>query len=125
MSSKQPRRVRFTIDHDGERIALVPLANHDAPAKLLASDYRRIVGDGFTDQWTLNSNGQGNAYVRCGAAKVRGQLATVARLLLEPPKGYRVTYLDGDRLNLRRDNLKLAKGARPKKYQEEGAEEDI
>lgn len=125
MSNKQPRRVRFAIDHDGKRIALVALANHDAPAKLLASDYRRIVGDGFTDQWTLNSNGQGNAYVRCGTADVRGQLATVARLVLEPPHGYRVTYRDGDRLNLRRDNLKLAKGARPKKYPEEENAEGI
>lgn len=125
MNTKQPRRVRFAIDLDGKRIALVPLANHDIPAKLLAGDYRRIVGDGFTDQWTLNSNGKGNAYVRCGVANVRGHLATVARVLLEPPKGYRVTYLDDNRLNLRRDNLKLAKGARPKKYPEEENEESI
>jgi hypothetical protein len=121
MPNKKPRKVRFAIDTDGERIALVPLANQRQPAKLLAEDLTAVLEAGYTDQWTCNSDGKGHGYVRCGVNGVRGNLATVARLIVEPPKGYRVTYLDGDRLNLRRDNLKLEKGARPKKYPDEDA----
>lgn len=125
MNSKTPRQVRHTRDYDGKAIALVRLGNRPAFAKILEEDFRTIQEAGFTDRWFINDNGNGNAYVRCGAAQVRGNVGTVARLIMEPPKGYQVRYRDGDRLNLRRDNLKLEKGARPKKYPEEMTEGEI
>lgn len=112
------REVRHATDLDGKAIVLVSLANHDRPAKLLAEDFAAIVEAGYTDQWTFNSNGIRHAYVRCYAA-TRGRLATVARLIVAPRKGYRVRYIDGDRLNLRGDNLQQVRGARPKKYRDE------
>lgn len=122
MTNTQRREVRHTTDTDGKAIVLVPLANHDEPAKVLAEDFAAIIAAGFTDQWTLNSSGNGYAYVRCGA-DMRGHLATVARLVTKPRKGFMVRYQDRDRLNLRRDNLRLVKGARPKKYEDDEAGE--
>ncbi|MDK9726195.1 MAG: HNH endonuclease [Sterolibacteriaceae bacterium MAG5] len=119
MSINTPREVRHTTDHDGKPIVLVQLGNKPALAKLLRDDFEAMQAAGFTDQWFVNDNGTGNAYVRCTGADIRGGIATVARLIMEPPKGFQVRYRDGDRLNLRRDNLKLQKGARPKKYPEE------
>lgn len=116
---KKPRHVRHTTDQDGKPIVLVPLGNKPARAKLLKKDFESIIQAGYTDQWFINDNGSGNAYVRCRASEVRGNVATVGRLIAAPPKGYQVRYRDGDHLNLRRDNLKLEKGARPKKYPDE------
>lgn len=125
MTIKKRRKVRFTTDQDGKHIVLVPLANQSTPAKLLLEDFKTIIDAGYTSQWTANSDGKGHAYVRCGVSNVRGQLATVARLIMDPPFGYRVTYRDGDRLNLRRDNLKLEKGARLKGLPDEDDVEEL
>ena len=66
---------------------------------------------GVSLNWMLNSNGKGNEYVR---VRYRGNLSTVARLILGNPSRQMVTYLDGDRKNLCRDNLQLGKSG--KKY---------
>lgn len=118
MTTKQRRTVRYSTDHDGESIVLIPLANQPASAKVLVAVFRAIIEAGYSDQWTFNDNGKGQAYVRCGDSRTRGNLATVARVIMEPPKGYQVRYRDGDRMNLRRDNLRLEKKvrARSKKY---------
>lgn len=110
------RPVSFCLDHDGEAIALIPLANHHKPAKILREDFDRLLAAGYSDQWTFNKAGPPYSYVRCAVSNRRGNLVSVARLVLNAPPGRVVTYQDDNRLNLRRDNLALkpgnAKGAR-------------
>lgn len=94
------------------QITQVPLSNRLGQfAKINTEDYKRLMALGVSQYWMLNSNGSGNEYVR---VKYRGNLSTVARLILGNPSRQMVTYLDGDRTNLCRDNLLLGKSG--KKY---------
>jgi len=110
MTRRITREPIRTVDTDGAPIVLVPLANHDRPAKLLAEDFDRLVAQGLPLAWTLNQATGGNAYVRCATSAVVGRLVTVARLILRVGRGRVVKYRDGDRLNLRRDNLWATNG---------------
>ena len=94
------------LDRDGQQIVLVPLANHDAPAKLLSEDWDYLGRQGISTQWTYNDNNRNRQYVRCPMRR-QGNLETVARLITGAERGDVVSYLDGDRLNLRRDNLRV------------------
>jgi len=117
-TSKQRGPVRFTLDADKKAIALVPIYGSKEPAKLLAEDYAALIEAGFGDRWILNDNGKGYAYVRCASAKhLLGNTETVARLILNLPKGHRVCYQDHNRLNLRRDNLVLVERKRKPKHE--------
>lgn len=89
---------------------LVRLANKDAAARIHQQDLNVLVAGGWSVRWLYNASGPGPAYVRCTNSKVKGNLQTVARLILNASKGQVVRYLDGDHLNLCRDNLYLAKG---------------
>lgn len=106
-SNKQRKPTRFITDTDNQAIALVHLPGSKEPAKLLTEDYEALIAAGYGDHWLLNSNGHGYSYVRCSATKQLGNTETVARLILNLPKGHRVCYQDNNRLNLRRDNLVL------------------
>ena len=121
-NTKQPRQPRSTRE-GGKTITLVPLAGSPDPARLFAEDFDAIKSAGFSDQWQLDSNGKGSAYVRARrrdpAAKARS--IAVARLIMRPEPGEKVIYLDGNRLNLRRDNLTLERGARRAKADKRGS----
>ncbi len=112
-TAKEPRIKRtptFTRDKDGEAIALVPLNKPGASAKVLAEDFLALQAQGFSDQWFLNDDGKGRQYVRVGLTSAPGRLVMVTRLLMNAAAGTRVKYWDGNRLNLRRDNLDVGKG---------------
>lgn len=121
-TSKQPRQPRTTHE-GGKTITLVPLAGSTDPAQLFAEDFDAIKAAGFSDQWQLDSSGNGYAYVRAHrrdpAAKARS--ISVVRLIMKPEPGEKVCYLDGNRLNLRRDNLTLERGARRAKADKQGS----
>ncbi len=110
-TARIPRRpVVHTTDTDGRAIVLVPLAT-GARAKLFAHHYERLQRMGIGTNWFLNGNGKGQFYVRAHVpADIGwGNLAQVARLIACPSKrGASVSYRDGDRLNLRLDNLQVA-----------------
>jgi hypothetical protein len=114
--SKQRGPVRFTLDADKKAIALVPIYGSKEPAKLLVEDYAALMEAGYGDRWVLHSSGNGFAYVRCASARhLLGNTETIARLILNLPKGHRVCYQDHNRLNLRRDNLVLVERKRQSK----------
>ena len=96
-----------TLDHDNAAIVLVPLAR-GGTAKLLASGYDHLRGRGLSECWTSNSNGRSNSYVRASQAGATGGLITVARAVAGAGRGQCVRYRDGNRLNLRNDNLYFA-----------------
>lgn len=105
-------RRRFPVRLTSRRnsIVQVPLAN--APgrfATLDADDFDRLREAGVSDQWTLNGDGHGNAYVRV-AIRTKGRLVSVARLIVGAPAGRVVKYYDGNRTNLRRRNLTMKEG---------------
>lgn len=109
--TKRTRRIpTYAIDHDKQAIVLVPLANHHEPAKLFPEDFHRLMEWGYSDQWVYNRAGTGHPYVRCSSSRVAGAHETVARVLVNPGTGHIVQYHDGDRLNLRADNLYTNKG---------------
>lgn len=104
---KQPRTRRepsFTADTDGATIALVPTNRPGNFVRVLADDFAAYCERGFSQQWIVNSNGKGRNYVKVGLTGISGNLAMVARLLLNVPRGTRLSYADGNPMNLRRDN---------------------
>ena len=111
MTTKKPRSPIYSLDRDGRDIVLVPLSNHPKPAKLFKEDFIRLEEAGLGLAWTYNPNGTGGQfYVRAYVSGVRGDLVTVARLIAGAGDGLRVQYRDGDRLNLRADNLYVSLG---------------
>jgi hypothetical protein len=124
-SSKQPRQPRTTRE-GGKTITLIPLAGSPDPARLFAEDFEAIKAAGVSDQWFLDSDGKGHGYVRARrrdpASKAHN--IAVARLIMQPEPGEKVCYLDGNRLNLRRDNLTLERGARRAKADKRGSREE-
>ena len=110
MTNKKTRSPIYSQDRDGEAIVLVPLANHPESAKLLKADFLRLEERRLGMAWTFNSNGQGSQYVRASVPGVRGKLLTVARLIVGAGGSRCVRYRDGNRLNLRADNLFVSEG---------------
>lgn len=112
MKKMQQAPTTFTTDARGQRLAHVALANTSQRATLYAEDLERLLAAGWSPYWTHTSTGGRFRYVLARAANPRGRQRsiTVARLIAEPAKGFRVQYIDGDRCNLRRDNLRVVKG---------------
>ena len=107
---RQKRTFIRALYQDGAAIVLVPLANWSVPARLLAAEFDRVIAAGFSTSWTLNHNGRGCCYVRCAHRNATGRLVSVPRIVADAGSGEVVKYRDGNRLNLRRDNLELDAG---------------
>lgn len=109
------RSVEWTRDRDGTAIVRVELPNGDI-AKTDAESFRALMLTGVSPNWTFNLDGRREiGYVRVpmsGENARRGNLATVARLIMQAPPGSIVHYLDRDHFNLRRDNLKVFGGTK-------------
>lgn len=103
----QRRTPTTTHDQRGRAVALVPLANHPTPARLLLSDFEALKAQGVSDQWTLNEAKPGYRYVRASSSDGAKHLVTIARVLLDAQQGRQIGYHDGDRTNLLRENLYL------------------
>ncbi|MDY0056739.1 MAG: hypothetical protein RBS46_10630 [Methyloversatilis sp.] len=103
----QRRTPITTHDQRGRALALVPLANHPTPARLLLDDFEALKARGVSDQWTLNEAKPGHSYVRASTGDAAQHLVTIARLLLDAQRGRQIGYHDGDRTNLLRENLYL------------------
>ncbi len=109
--SRDPIR---TTDADGTPVVRVPLAKERGVAVLHAEDFDELMRFGITARWYWNVASPGFAYVRCKPPRNLncGTLLSVSRLIMEALPGMCVRYRDGDRLNLRRDNLYLAEDGR-------------
>ncbi|HFF6212255.1 MULTISPECIES: hypothetical protein [Stenotrophomonas] len=107
MKTTEPRRaVRFRLE-EGHEVAEVPLANGRGTASLYAEDYRRIIADGYHPDWCVTVGANATPYV----ATRGGRRTTIAaRLVACAMPGNRVRYVDGDRFNLRWNNLLVTEG---------------
>lgn len=115
MSNTNPLRAthRFT-DATGRCCTRVPLANSPLYAVLLTEDFERLTAAGLTRNWGLNRNkSEGQAYV---CAKVTGaNTISVSRLVTGAGRRQIVRYGNGDRLDLRAENLYVSKGGTARK----------
>ena len=100
---KQRRTPVATKDENGRNVIHVSLAD-GSHAILDDRDFFHLMDNDLSDQWLVNSNGKSNSYVRCWH---RGNLVTIARLLVNAPSKSSVKILNGNHLDLRRRNLKL------------------
>lgn len=105
----QQRTPRHTTDPNGMAIVKVPLYGLSLPVTLYADDFQRILQAEYSHCWHIKYTGphRGYAYVWSGEP---GYFVPVARLVVEAGPRQIVSYRDGDRLNLRRDNLRLERG---------------
>lgn len=112
MKIRQQAPTTFTTDAHGQRLAHVAMANTSQRATLYAEDLERMIAAGWSPYWSLTNTGGRFLYVLARAANPSGRYrsVTVARLIAAPSKGFRVQYIDGDRCNLRRDDLRVVKG---------------
>jgi len=106
------RPVQFRQGADGTNLAFVTL-KCGSEVTLLADDYQALLRLGVSPNWFLNKSGSGTAYVRTRISSQLGwgNVAQVARLIAQPAaRGVFLRYADGNRLNLRRDNLIFRQG---------------
>lgn len=115
MKIKQQAPTTFTTDADGQRLAHVALANTDQRATLYAEDLDRLLAAGWSPYWHWCETNGRHHYVLVRAYTpdgTRSRTMTVARLIAGAGKQQRVVYIDGDRANLRRENLCIASDSR-------------
>jgi hypothetical protein len=112
MKKQQQAAPEYTTDANGQQLVHVALANTDQRATLHAEDFHRWLDAGFSRYWSFVSTGGQNQYVLANARSPTNSLRslTVARWIAKAGRGQLVSYADGDRLNLRRDNLELVRG---------------
>lgn len=97
---------RFS-DDDGRALVRLQVSGSDIPAVTEAVLWDTACACyGLTGAVYMNNDGKGHEYVMATVPGSGGH-TPLARLLLGCPRGYRVRYNDGDRLNLLPENLRL------------------
>src|SRR5689334_10410359 len=93
-----------TTDEKGAKIVKIPIANTEYYATLYADDFKELMAMGVSPRWSYYSG-----HVK---AVANSKTYCVARALMDATKGEQVKYLNGDRFDLRRDNLVIARGGK-------------
>ncbi len=108
-TSLSPTHIRFAPDEHGEEIAYLTMRSCGTEVELYARDLAALARKGVSWNWHLNT-ARGNGYVSVHDPDHLGQKQGVARLIALAGRGEAVRYRDGNRLNLRADNLYLSHG---------------
>lgn len=115
MTTESPAIVENQTSSDiAEReFVRVPITNRPGVyAKVDRGAFDRFAASGRSLSWFLNENGRGSFYVRFSAPEFVGQVETVARVLIGAGRGEQVEYVNGDRLDLRRENLRIGRSGK-------------
>jgi len=91
-------------------VLIIPVTGSDRPVQIDRESYELVLAAGHTGTWYLGDNGSGYGYVLVADNSLVGNNVRVARLIAGVGKGQRVSYYDGNRLNLCSWNLKTSKG---------------
>jgi hypothetical protein len=96
--------LKIILDHniDGIETASVPIANTSKYCTLYRSDFSELVRNNAGPKWNLFNN-----HIMFWSG---GKFVDVCRLIMDADKDMQVIHLDGDRLNLCRDNLAKTPG---------------
>jgi hypothetical protein len=96
------------VKERGRQIVRVPLGPRSGLfAEIFKEDWDHLIKLGLSPNWNIMRNG----YVIASCGKASGGHVVVARVLMNPNSGESVAYVDGNRTNLRRNNLKLKDGS--------------
>jgi len=105
---KPLRNVTRMIDPNGQPVVKVPLANTELVATVDSDSYDKLIETGISTNWNFNkASPKENGYVRTA---LNGSRVCVARLIVQAKPKENVHYLNGDTLDLRKENLYVAKG---------------
>lgn len=103
---KKPAVMRDLVD--GRPVAFVPLGEQRF-AVVDAFDLDQLSAAGVSLNWYVGIDDRGAEHVRVRSAKPeRFPVVSVARLIAGAGPRERVTFRDSDRLNLRRENLRVS-----------------
>jgi hypothetical protein len=102
-------KFRYAVDQDGAKIVRLELKN-GKQVKMDAASFLWLREAGYSLRWTNTTDRRGNEYVMIPVTKASGNLLTAARVIMGAERGQQVSYRDGDRLNLRTDNLAVSPG---------------
>lgn len=99
------------VDVGGRLLARVPLGRHNdfTPqryAEIWKDDFDFLCKLGLSSNW-VSYRVKSKQYVSATASTMPGNRVLVARVLLDADAGQMVRFLDGNPLNLRRENLRL------------------
>lgn len=97
--------IRAFADTKGNHCSAIPLGNNAGEAIIFTADLLELEAHGVPARWVLNDNGTGTKYVR--AHRHDDNTVTVARIIMRASPRQVVEHIDGNRLNLRRDNLRV------------------
>lgn len=113
MKIRQQAPTTYTTDANGQHLAHVAMANTDQRATLYTDDLERLLVAGFSPYWQWCKTNKRFRYVLAYARTPTGKQRsiTLARLIAGAGKGQMVEYIDGDRSNLRRDNLQIVRSS--------------
>lgn len=101
------------IIFDTPALVRVEMANRPGVfATVDRKDFDRWKAEGRSTRWFLNGVGA-RQYVRVYDPTYAGGLVSVVRLMFLPRQGRIVRYRNGDRLDLRRDNIIMTDGYAP------------
>lgn len=103
MKNDSKRLPQFYKDGSGTERARMPLAKSGTFAVLDASDLRTLLALGVSRNWYQNRHG----YVAVNIPRTGP--VPVARLIIGAGEKERVSYADGDKLNLQADNLTVGR----------------
>lgn len=93
---------------DGRTTVFVPLRDHAGFAAIDAPDFDRLTACGLSADWFVARDAWGSAHVQAPSSNARHYpVLRVARLVTGAAPHQRVRFLDGDRFNLRRANLRV------------------
>ncbi len=98
-------------EENGKTVYWIPLGKSRKYAPIYQEDYELLRELGIGKTW----NDGLYSYVSAYCPNIPGSRVIVARVLLNAGEGQTVRYLDGDRTNLRRENLILMKDSRAKR----------
>lgn len=107
------------VDVGGRLLARVPLGRHNkfSPPRYVEiwkDDYDFLVKLGLSPNWSSYRVGGNGYYVTASASDTPSHRVLVARVLMDANAGEIVRYVDGNPLNLRRENLRLVSHKRGK-----------
>ncbi len=101
-------RTNFIAPNDkGEPVFHIRL-NDGQVAIMDCDDAEALMRQNLLRRCYVNTDGKGHRYVNT-TLPGKGNTA-VARLIMQPPRGWRVIHADGNPLNLRRANLIVVQG---------------